>query len=441
MYRVVDMKYLETIDYLYGLQKFGMKFGLDNIRRLLSVIDNPERSFRSIHVAGTNGKGSTAAMIESILRTSSATTGLFTSPHIVSFTERIRINGREMPEHDVIAIADDVRSAAEGIEDFSPTFFEVVTAMAFLYFRNSGVDWAVIEVGMGGRLDATNVLVPEAAVITSIGVDHTEFLGETIIKIAEEKTGIMKQNVPVISAAQPNGVADVIMRKAESTNARVVQYDTHFSAEMVSFDPDGMCFNYSGSAEYRNIRLPLAGEYQIINASLAAKTIEVLSEKYPGMNCDIRRGLEEVQWPGRLEMIKRSPPILIDGAHNPSASHALAQSLQRKLDNQYRRIILIIGIMGDKNVEAILAPLLPLSAETIFVSPAYERAASSGLLADAAQSLGYTSRNALSVTDGIHLAEKLYQPGDLIVITGSFYTIGEAKEALFNKGILSRLRE
>ncbi len=435
------MKYAETIDYLYGLQKFGMKFGLDNIRLLLSALDNPERSFRSIHVAGTNGKGSTAAMIESILRTCTVTTGLFTSPHLVSFTERIRINGREIPEDDVIALADQIRWIADHIGDFSPTFFEVVTAMAFQYFRNSGVDWAVIETGMGGRLDATNVILPEAAVITSIGIDHTDFLGATLTKITEEKTGILKQNVPVISAAQTPEVADVLIRKAAASNAQIVFYDTHFSSEIVSCEHNGICFNYSGSSGYRNIKLPLLGEYQTVNASLAAKTIEVVSEKYTGMNCDIRQGLEQVQWEGRLDMIKNDPPMLVDGAHNPSASRELARYLQQKLTKEYQRIILIIGIMGDKNVGDILAPLLPLASEIIFVTPAYERAASCKLLADAAASMGYSSQQALSVIDGIHRAENLYRSGDLIVITGSFYTIGEAKEALFNKGILSRLRE
>ncbi len=183
------MSFVDTIDYLYRLQQYGMKFGLDNIRRLMAALGNPQDAFRSVHIAGTNGKGSTAAMIEAMLRTAGVTTGLFTSPHLISFTERIRVNGREIPEADVVALADEVRRAAAEIPDFSPTFFEVTTAIAFLYFRRMQVDWAVVEVGMGGRLDATNILMPETVVITGIDMDHREFLGGTLQQMQQRRPG------------------------------------------------------------------------------------------------------------------------------------------------------------------------------------------------------------------------------------------------------------
>ena len=435
------MKYKSTVEYLYGLRKYGMKFGLDNITRLMSALGNPQRSFRSIHVAGTNGKGSTSAMLESILRTGGAKTGLFTSPHLVSFTERIRINGKEIDESDVIGLAGEVRGLAGEIEDFSPTFFEVVTAMAFLHFRKMKIDWAVVEVGMGGRLDATNIITPEASVITGIGLDHREFLGDTLKEIAKEKAGIIKDNIPVVTTEQEPEVMEVIENRASEKNSVLFKYGSDFSSEMISDYPDGICFDYFGKRECRDIKLPLSGAHQMINASTAAETIEVISDLFPLMTMDIKRGLENIQWPGRLEMIKYDPAILIDGAHNPSAAYVLSLHLKKLLGARFRRIILVIGIMGDKDIKGILKPLLPLASETIFTSPFYERAASPDMLAAYADSMGYYSKKSLSVIDALNLAESLYMTGDLIVVTGSFYTIGEAKESLGHKGVLARLRE
>lgn len=435
------MKYAATIEYLYGLQKYGMKFGLDNMKRLMSLLGNPHTSFRSVHVAGTNGKGSTSAMIESMLRTSGMKTGLFTSPHLVSFTERIRINGTEIAEGDVIDLAAEVKSAADGIEDFCPTFFEVVTAMAFLFFSKEKVEWAVIETGMGGRLDATNIIMPEASVITSIAMDHSEFLGRTIREIAGEKAGIIKGAVPVITAAQQPEAMDVLRRRAAETGSALSCADEHFSAEMVSDSPEGISFNYYGQKDYTGLQLPLAGDHQVRNAGVAIRTVEVLSERCSGPDPDIRSGLKQLRWPGRLEMIKDVPPVLIDGAHNPAAAVVLARYLEKLLTSRYRRIILVAGVMADKDIPGILGPLLPLAAEIICASPAYGRAAAPDHLAAHAAAMGYNASQAISIAEAINMAERRCKPGDLIVITGSFYTIGEAKETLVQKGVLSRLRE
>jgi dihydrofolate synthase/folylpolyglutamate synthase len=435
------MKYGETVAYLYGLQQHGMKFGLDNIKRLLSATGDPQKAFRSVHVGGTNGKGSTAAMIESMLRTSGRTTALFTSPHLVSFTERIRVGGQEIAEEDVVALAAEVRQIAKSMGDFSPTFFEVVTAMAFLYFERRKVDWAVVEVGLGGRLDATNVVSPEATVITTIGYDHCEFLGRTLKEIAGEKAGMIKEGVPVVTAAQESEAMEIIEKRAAARGCRLFRYGGEFNAEQVSDSPGGIEFHYRGLREYEKIHLPLAGRHQAINASMAIRTMEVLSEKYEGLACDIRKGLARVKWPGRLEMVKDDPPILIDGAHNPHAALALSDYLKKTLSSRYRRIILVTGIMADKDIDGILKPLLPLAAEVIFASPAYGRAASAEALAARAASEGYSSHIGGSVPDALRMAEEFCTPGDLIVVTGSFYTIGEAKEALGTKGVLTRLRE
>lgn len=435
------MSYTDTIDYLYGLQKFGMKFGLDNIRKLMSVFHDPQDSFRSVHVAGTNGKGSTSAMIESILRTAGIRTGLFSSPHLVSFTERIRIDGEEITEKDVVTLAEEVRAAAGRIEDFSPTFFEVVATMAFLHFRKAGVEWAVIETGLGGRLDATNIIFPEAAVITRIGLDHCEFLGKTFGEIASEKAGIIKDGVPVVSAPQEATAMQVIEKKAKERGSPLFTYGESFASELMSETFEGTSFRYSGERHNRDFAVPLAGRHQMINASMAVKTAEILEGKFPGMECDIGKGLSAVRWPGRLELVNDDPPVLIDGAHNPQAAFALSGYLKEIALSRYKRIILVVGAMGDKDVEGILGPLLPLASEMVFTAPAYGRSAPPERLAAFATAKGYSSLVEPSVADAVKKAEEICLPGDLVVITGSFYTIGEAKEFFGSKGVLTRLRE
>lgn len=222
------MSYNDTIHYLYNLQKYGIKFGLDNISRLMSAIDNPHESFLSIHVAGTNGKGSTSAIIASVLQTAGYRVGLFTSPHLVSFTERIRINGEEITENEVINLAEEIKGVVSRLEDFSPTFFEVVTAMTFLYFKRQDIDIGVIEVGMGGRLDATNIIKPEVSIITNISYDHKEFLGSTLREIAHEKAGIIKSRIPVIVSYQEPEVIEVIEKKSHEKNAALYIYGKDF---------------------------------------------------------------------------------------------------------------------------------------------------------------------------------------------------------------------
>ncbi len=434
------MSYEETIAYLYRLQKYGMKFGLDNTRKLLSALGNPQDSFRSVHVAGTNGKGSTSAMIEAMVRTAGVTTGLFTSPHLVSFTERIRVNGREISEAEVVRLADEVRTAAINIPDFLPTFFEVTTAMAFLHFRRMQVAWAVVEVGMGGSLDATNILKPEVSVITAIDIDHSDFLGSTLRAIAGEKAGIIKQGVPVITASQHPDAAEVLESRAAECGSALFAYGKDFSADITASELVRIRIDYRGDKEYHGLVLQLAGRHQALNAALAVRTIEEIMKKYPEMSCDIGQGLQAARWPGRLEFVKDQPPLLIDGAHNPQAAAVLADFLRKAL-GLYRRIILVMGIMNDKDREGIMKPLLPLAAEIIFTAPAYGRAASPETLAAEARGLGYLAGTALTVPDALNMAERLYTQGDLIVVTGSFYTIGEVKEALGQKGVLARLRE
>lgn len=444
------MTYDETIAYLYGLQKHGIKLGLQNTITLLSMLGNPQNSFRSIHIAGTNGKGSTSAMIASMLQAAGERVGLFTSPHLVSFTERIKVNNVEITEAEVVELAGEVkgiisRLSAETLEPrtpdpfLNPTFFEFVTAVAFLCFKRKGIDTAVVETGMGGRLDATNVLVPKVTVITRISYDHREFLGNTLQEISAEKAGIIKQGIPVVSAAQADEAMEVIRQKASELNAPLYVYRDDFVSQAQEMDMKGITLNYRGIQEFRNLYLPLCGDHQIENSALAIKAFELVMDA-PGETF-VRDGLASTKWPGRLELIRggsEKHDILIDGAHNPDASEALADSLIKYFVPYYDRIILILGIMSDKDSAKIMRPLLPLASEIIFTAPDYERAALPGRLAETALSSGFHAETTASVREAIGLAMQKAEASNsgrghkksLILITGSFYTIGEAKAVL-----------
>jgi|SRR5208283_1451411 len=463
------MSYHDVINYLYGLQKHGIKLGLDNVKTLLAHFDNPQENFSTIHVAGTNGKGSVSAMIASILAAMGFKVGLFTSPHLVSFTERIRINHQQITEPEVVALTDEIRSAIESLNaQFSamkpqipnPTFFEVVTAAAFLYFFRRGVDWAVIEVGMGGRLDATNVINPKASVITKISHDHREFLGNSLADIAGEKAGIIKEGIPVVSASQAKEAENVIRNTALKKSSDLFIYGKDFTGVLKSSELRGITFDYANGVDmFKNLFTPLAGEHQLSNACLAIKAAGVATERGRQAKSQkselhakdsisaeaVREGLATTNWQGRLELISTNPLIIIDGAHNPDAALALSEFMKKNLINY--KIILIAGIMSDKDISGLLRPLLSLASETIFTAPNYSRSSPPQKLFEYALSLGYTNiHTAPTIKCAIKQAKDIYASliphhSPLILITGSFYTIGEAKELFGEKAILGSLRE
>lgn len=444
------MNYDKAIDYLYGLQKYGIKLGLDNTIRLLSLLRNPQESFKAIHVAGTNGKGSTSAMMASVLRAAGFRTGLFTSPHLVSFTERIKVDDEEIKEAEVIELTDEIKEIINSSQcsEFNPTFFEFVTAMAFLYFRRKGIEWAVIETGMGGRLDATNILLPEVSVITNISLDHKEFLGQTLKEVAAEKAGIIKHGIPVVSSSQDGEAMDVIKDKVSSEGIVLHEYGRDFVSLLRGSDIQGITFDYKGKNSLDGLYVPLCGIHQMENASVAIKAIELIMERESIYPDSIRQGLANTEWHGRLELIRKPGKkydILIDGAHNPSAAGRLSEALKSYFAPQYNRIILIFGIMSDKDIKGIMEPLLPIGSEIIVTAPDYGRSASPEKLAETARSLGFKPVAVNSVKDALDTAVKRAEnsavaDSHLIVITGSFYTIGEAKTILGQKGVLTRLR-
>lgn len=453
------MSYNETIQYLYELQKYGTKFGLENIRRLLFNLGDPHKAFSSIHVAGTNGKGSTSAIIANLLHKYGLKVGLFTSPHILNFTERIRVNNEEISNVDVINLTNEIKDIIDKSENISPTFFEVVTSMAMVYFQRSEVDIAVIETGMGGRLDATNIIMPVVSVITHISYDHKEFLGNTIRDITYEKAGIIKSNIPVVSSYQEKEVEVILQNVANTKSSPFYLYGRDFLGEIESINVNGIKFNYYDSfIKLKNLFLPLTGEHQLFNVCTAIKAVLIFLSNNQcfhiktqnGFNEDVVNsfiydGLKDLKWHGRIELIKQDPPILIDGAHNPDSANALVNTLEKVFKQIYNNFIIIFGIMNDKDIEGIMRPFLTIASDVIVTSPAYNRSASPERLYDIANLIGFKKvHKTENIRDAIKTAEKIwsYNPSKtLIIITGSFYTIGEVKELFSGSSIYTNLRE
>lgn len=442
-----DRTYQKTIDYLYALQKHGVKLALSNSLALMARMGEPHRKFRSVHVAGTNGKGSTSAFIAAMLQAAGYRVGLYTSPHLVSFCERIRINNELISEAKVVELAARVRDAAtgrEGAAALNPTFFEVTTAMAFTYFAEEGVDIAVIEVGMGGRLDSTNVIAPLVSVITNIELEHIEFLGTTLVQIAREKAGVIKPGVPVVtSAAQPEVVA-VFEQEAAAQKTAVFRMSRDFMPARIATGRE-LVFDYLGiKSSYEKVKITMLGRHQVDNACLALAAIETL--RTAGVAVDeaaARQGLFHACWAGRLELVARNPDIYLDGAHNPASAHILAKTV-RDMKSAYQRIILIIGILGDKDYQGIISALVPLADHVVATKPQYARAMEVGALAAEIKKRHGDVETAETLEDAVTLARKAASPDDLVLITGSLYVVGDARALFFpgsgGSGALSGLK-
>lgn len=423
--------YKEAIDYLYGLQYRGIKLGMENTRNLLELLGNPHGSFRSIHVAGTNGKGSTSALIASVLQQAGFRVGLFTSPHLVSFTERIQIDGEKISEGKVVELTDHIRSlyaeADDAVSGFSPTFFEFVTVLAFSYFRERGVEWAVVETGMGGRLDSTNILLPDVTVITRIGVDHKEFLGSTLTEIAREKAGIIKNGIPLVTVPQHHEAERIIYSASKEKNAPVFRFGTDFTARIAEEGMTGSTFDYvSKLGVKKGLSVPLPGRFQVENSSVAIKAVELLNDKKIIVDV-MAKGLAAVKLEGRCELVRRDMAILFDGAHNPDAALSLAKAIKELFAKKFRNFIFIIGMMGDKDTGEFISRLAPLAKKLVFTTLSFERAAKAERLGETARDMGYESITVGDMKSAFASAKDIYTEGDLVVVTGSFYAVGEAK--------------
>jgi dihydrofolate synthase/folylpolyglutamate synthase len=411
---VVTRTLQSALEQLYGLERRRDKLGLDGTRDLLAALGHPERSFRAVHVAGTNGKGSTCALIERVLRESGLRTGLFTSPHLVDFRERIRVSGRWAEEDALFRILERVESLPEGRDR---TFFEVATALGFQYFAESRIEWGVIEVGLGGRLDTTNVLEPAVCAITSIGLDHTEILGDTLEKIAAEKAGIVKPGVPVVLApglATP--ARETIVRIAAERGAPVIEAGVPFADDASMSMP----FSILGAFEPANAATALAVLRQLRRAGVAIPPAA------------LEAGFREARWPGRFERCASEPRLWWDGAHNPEGMAALERAWSRS--RPAPPSALVLALSRDKDVDGVLAPLRRLAPRaTLFATRSRsERALEPSRIAAAARAAGLEARVAPDVRAACEAAFRLDPAPDEhapVLLTGSLFAVGEAMEA------------
>ncbi len=367
------MNYEQSLDYIYHAKQSGAeKHGLANITELLKRLGNPEACFPSVHIAGTNGKGSTAAMLESILRSAGYRTGLYTSPFLERFPERIRVGGAEIGEGEFAALATEVRAAADGmVRDGHghPTFFELTTACGFLHFARQSVEIAVVEAGLGGRTDATNVITPALSVITTIGVDHAASLGGTLVSIAGEKAGILKAGVPAVLAGGSEPAAQqVILQRAKELGIDLRQAET-VGIQDKRHDLEGHLLDLvHEEVKLENLTVKLLGKHQLTNAATAVLAACSLSEAgFAVQEEAIRMGFDQARWPGRMELLRREPPVLLDGAHNPQGAEALANAILELMPG--RPICLVAGAMADKDVAAMVRQFARFAARAIVTMP------------------------------------------------------------------------
>ena len=416
-------RYFETLEKIFNLRGGIIDLRLDRMRQALALFNHPENQFPSLHIAGTNGKGSTAALLHNILQQAGYRTALYTSPHLESFTERIRIGHEEIAQTEVVSLADEILHCT--VEANVPlTFFEFITVMAFIYFARNRVDVAVIEVGLGGRLDATNVVTPLVSVITTIAKDHEAYLGPDELSIAREKGGIIKPRIPVICGKVSEPVTEVLQEIARLRESPAYFLGTSFSFLLKNerlFDYIGIKQNLSGLA------LALRGRHQLANASLALAALELVNEHFPVPQAALRYGLETVRWPGRLEVISERPLVILDGAHNPEGVRALADALIEL--RQGRKIKLLFATMADKEWQLMLEILAKLADEIIFTRVSMERSADPELLAKNIP-VPIPSRVIQDSQTALAALLDRAQPDDILVVAGSLYLLGEVRPRL-----------
>ncbi|MCK4404066.1 MAG: bifunctional folylpolyglutamate synthase/dihydrofolate synthase [candidate division Zixibacteria bacterium] len=416
------MNYEEIVFYLYNLERFGIKLDLSNITTILNRLGNPHLEFPSIHIAGTNGKGSVAAMLHSILCESGYRAGLYTSPHLVDFRERIRV-GPELIEKDFVF--DFVQRLKDEIDRKGFTFFEVTTAMAFAYFACQKVDVAIVETGLGGRLDATNMINPLISVITNISLEHTKHLGDAIPQIAAEKAGIIKDGIPTITAVSQPEALDAIRSVCAEKNSEFIHVQEGSSYTVLDSLIHGTKFNFSSNSfSYENLELSLAGEHQVLNAVTCLTAIQKLREL--GWRVEeqaITDGLKKVNWRARLEVFKKEPLVLLDVAHNPVGMTALVQALDQLFPE--RQIIFIFGVLEDKDHRSMLREICKKTKFMVLTKPDYKRAAEPEALEEEVVKASISYKIIPQVKQAYLFALKKAETDDIICITGSHFTVGE----------------
>ncbi len=417
--------YEKCLQAMYSLHRFGIKLGLDIISGMLDGLGNPQDTYNCIHIAGTNGKGSVASALSTILHRAGYRTGLYTSPHLVSFNERICIDNQPVSNDDIIAAHTRATEAFKG--DRENTFFELTTAMALDIFGRKQVDWAIIETGMGGRLDATNVLNPKLCIITNISLEHQSYLGDTLAQIAGEKGGIIKQGVPTITGVRQREVINTIEAIASEKAAPFYRFKEAFDIRQLT----GNTFDYQGiETDLTAVEVGLTGDHQLENGALVLAACETLSRTGNATLPEeaLRYGLKENKWPGRLEIVAKSPTILLDGAHNLVACKTLAHFLRTRFAD--RDITLVVGILDDKPYEQMLALLVPVCKKLILTRPVIDRALEPEALLPVVKPYAKETTLIAGVPDAVNHAIDTARPDEVICIAGSLYVVGEARQML-----------
>ncbi len=419
-----------ALEQLYGLERFGIKLGLDNIRTLLGLVGNPHVGLKAVHVTGTNGKGSVCAYVASALQRAGYRTGLYTSPHLVRFNERIRVDGHPIPDEDLLRLWDGIQPAMKRMDGDRavnrPTFFEVTTAMAFEYFREQKVDVAAIEVGMGGRFDATNVVESRVAVVGRVGLEHTEHLGRTVDRIAREKAGIIKPKSRAVSVDQE--ALPIIETRCRELSAPLTVVGRDVTVKRLSQSLSGQHIHLEGDFGSMEVVTPLVGSFQAENVGLAVAALTELRKT--GLEIPdsaIVSGIAATRWPGRFQKVREHPLVIVDGAHNGPAAAALASAYAELFPD--RKCILVTGILADKDLQSIAASLGPLAQHVFACRPKSHRAYHAEEVASAFRAFA-PSEVVPAVPDAVDRGLAAASAEDIVLITGSIYTAGEALEHL-----------
>lgn len=440
------MSYRDELQKMFDLQKFGMKFGLEGIRSMAARLGAPQRSFPTVHLAGTNGKGSVAVMLAAMLEAAGYRVGLYTSPHLITFRERIRVGSELISEAEVLELSRRVWSATA--PDSPPTFFEFVTALAFLHFQKANVDLAIIETGLGGRLDSTNIIEPLVSVITNVSLEHTEHLGDTVEKIASEKAGIIKEGRPLVLGQPAGSAQDLILAVAAEKKSPTHLLGRDFTVLRQSLEAGGrsVISFQMGSWTPPPLSLGLSGPHQVKNAALALAALQLLEAEgfKKAAEPALSQALAEASWPGRAEFFAAGAwppvgptgrcPLMLDGAHNPAGALALAAMLDELAP---RRLHLVLGLMADKDIAGVMAPLIQRADRLYLTRPAFSRAATPGLLWDKlAAAFGQPRQPTglyLTIGQALSAAAAEAEAEDLVLLSGSLFTVGEGRAWL--KGI------
>lgn len=442
---VVQTAYQEALDYIYSFLDFEKKpavqqsvhWDLRRVSALLERLGDPHLAAKTVHIAGTKGKGSVAAMMASALTAAGYVTGLYTSPHLHSYNERIRIGSTLISDEEIVALVARLKPEIAAVNREAKygllTAFEVTTVLAFIYFQSKKVDFQVIETGLGGRLDATNVVSPEVSVITSISLDHTKVLGDTLTLIATEKAGIIKPGKPVVVSPQSGEVDEVIEQACRKSDSKLIKVGRDVTWEFLESWDERQSLRVSGRLGSYDLTITLLGRHQLENAAAAAAALEILREK--GFNItpqNMRTGFARVDWPGRMQVLCRQPLIVVDGAHNRESAARLKQALKEYF--KFEKAILLIGVSVDKDFQGIASELAPMFNKVISTNSFHPRAMAAAALAAEFQKMGITADVTKDISEALPLAKRLAGPNDLICVTGSLFVVAGAIEEVRRMG-------